>query len=187
MLLSELGASWTRIAEVVVAGLVIYALVIALTRLAGVRALAKMSTFDFAATVAVGSTVSSVLLGSVPLAAGAVGLSLLFGLQYGVAVLRRRDLLHGLVDNRPMLLMAHGRALEENLRHVRLSRSELWAQLRQSGVLSLDEVQAVVIETSGDISVLRTGQRLDDELLAGVRGAEALTARAHEAGDEKDR
>lgn len=174
MLLTELGASWTRIAEVLVAGVVVYAVVIALTRLTGVRSLAKMSAFDFAATVAVGSTVSSVLTGSVPLAAGLIGLALLFGMQYGLGLMRRRDLLLGVIDNQPMLLMAGREVLEANMRHVRLSRSELWSQLRQQGVHSLDQVHAVVFETSGKISVLRAGERVDTELLQGVRGAGVL-------------
>lgn len=174
MLLAELGTSWTRVVQVLVAGVAVYALVIALTRLAGVRSLAKMSAFDFAATVAVGSTVSSVLTGSVPLAAGGLGLVLLFAMQYALASLRRRDLLLGLVDNRPMLLMAGPKVLDAHLRHVRLSRAELWSQLRKSGIHSRDEVQVVVFETSGDLSVVRAGEPLDHELLEGVRGAEVL-------------
>ncbi len=176
MLWTELGASWTRVAEVLVAGVASYLLVILLTRVAGVRSLAKMSTFDFAATVAVGSTFASTLLGSVPLAAGACALVLLFTMQWVVASLRRKGLLVGLVDNSPILLVADGRVLEHHLRKVRVSRSELWGQLRQSGIRSLDQVRAVVFETTGDMSVLTVGEALDAELLAGVRGAELLGA-----------
>ncbi len=173
-LAEQLGASWTHLAEVVVSGLVAYLVVIGLTRLAGVRSLAKMSSFDFAATVAVGSTLASTLLGSAPLAAGSAGLAVLFGLQYAIATARRRNLLRGLFDNSPILLMAGREVLEGNLRHARVSREELWSQLRLSGVCSRDQVFAVVMETTGDISVLRAGDPVDDELLAGVRGAEAL-------------
>ncbi|HWG94946.1 MAG TPA: YetF domain-containing protein [Mycobacteriales bacterium] len=173
-MLSELGAEWQRFAVVVVAAVVAYTAVIAMTRLAGLRSLAQMSSFDFAATVAVGSTLSSTITGSVPLAAGVLALAMLFLLQYVVATLRRRGLLGGAADNAPMLLMAGPEVLEDNLRHVRLSRQELWSQLRQAGVHSRSQVHAVVMETTGSISVLRTGEPVDDELLAGVRGAEAL-------------
>ena len=175
MLLTGLGASWTRIGLVLLSGVAVYLLVIALTRLAGVRSLAKMSAFDFAATVAVGSIVASVAIAAVPLAAGAVGLSLLFALQYVVAVLRRQGLLQGVVDNRPILLMADGQLLEDHLSQVRLARTELWSQLRQAGVHRLDQVHAVVFETTGDISVLQAGQPLDPQLLEGVRGADRLS------------
>ena len=174
MFLTSLGASWTQLAVVVVAGLVAYAAVIALTRLAGVRSLAKMSSFDFAATVAMGSALASTLLGSVPLAAGAVGLALLFALQWTLATLRRRGMLHGVVDNRPILLMAGETVLEDNMRHARVSREELWAQLRLHGVQRRADVRAVVMETTGDISVLAGPGGVDDELLDGVRGAGRL-------------
>ena len=65
MLPEQLGAGWERLAVVVISGPLVYVSVIALTRLAGVRSLAKMSSFDFAATVAVGSTVASTTTGNV--------------------------------------------------------------------------------------------------------------------------
>ena len=174
MLLERLGASWTSLAAVVLGGLAAYATVIVLTRLAGVRALAKMSSFDFAATVASGSLLASVLVGSAPLASALLGLAVLYGLQYVVATLRRRGLLRGLADNAPILLMAGPEVVEGNLRHARVSREELWAQLRLAGVHRRDQVAAVVMETTGDVSVLRSGEPLDAELLTGVRGAEQL-------------
>jgi len=174
MLLERLGASWTHVGAVVVSAVVAYVAVIALTRLGGLRSLAKMSTFDFAATVAVGSTLSSTLLGSTPLAAGAVGLALLFGLQWLVATLRTRGMLGGVVDNAPMVVMVGAEVIEENLRQARVAPEELFSQLRLAGVHSLDQVRAVIMETTGDMSVLRKGDPLDPELLRGVRGAERL-------------
>lgn len=139
MVLEQLGASWTTLAAVVLSGLLTYAAVILLTRLAG-----------------------------------ALGPAVLYALQYLVANLRRRDLLLGLVDNRPILLMAGSEVLEPNLRHAPVGLEELWAQLRMAGVHRREQVQAVVMETTGDTSVLRAGQPLDAELMRDVRGAEAL-------------
>jgi len=173
-MLERLGTSWTGLAVVVVSGVVVYLVVIALSRFAGVRSLAKMSSFDFAATVAVGSTIASTLVGSASLATGALGLALLFGLQYLVATLRRRGVLRGLVDNEPILLMAGREVVEGNLRHARVSREELWSQLRLNGVQRLDQVHAVVMETTGDFSVLKAGEPVDAELVHGIRGRELL-------------
>jgi uncharacterized membrane protein YcaP (DUF421 family) len=173
-LMEQLGASWTHLAEVLVSGVVAYIAVILLTRISGVRSLAKMSSFDFAATVAVGSTLAATLLGQTPLVAGLAGLAVLFGAQWVIGTARRRDLLRGALDNAPLLLMAGGEVLDSNLRHARVSREELWSQLRLAGVCSRAEVYAVVMETTGDISVLRAGEPVDAELLDGVRGAEAL-------------
>lgn len=173
--LARLGASWGTLAAILVSTLLVYVAVIVLTRIAGPRSLATMSSFDFAATVAVGSTVASTALASTPLVNGVVALCLLYGLQYLVATLRRRDAFGGAVDNRPLLLLADGRVLEGNLLHARISRQELWSQLRRSGVRDVAAVGAVVLETTGDMSVLLQDEGTWDEvLLEGVRDAELL-------------
>lgn len=38
----------------------------------------------------------------------------------------------------------------------------------------LDQLGAVIMETTGDMSALRTDEELDDALLEGVRGVEVL-------------
>ena len=173
-LLERLGTTASSIGAVVVATVCVYALVMVLTRLAGPRSLAKMSSFDFAATVAIGSTLASTALGSVPLANGAVTLALLFALQATITALRRRGVFHGAVDNEPLLLMAGPEILDDHLRQARISRDELYAQLRAAGVHALEQVQAVVLETTGGLSVLTGEKRPSDELMAGVRGAGLL-------------
>lgn len=167
-LLERLGASWLDLGEVVLGAIGVYLSVIVLTRLAGVRSLATMSSFDFAATVAVGSLVASTALGSTPLLTGVAALAMLYGLQWSVATLRRRDAFGGAIDNTPRLLMAGSQVLEANLRHARVSRSELWSALRLAGVHRRDQVRAVVIETTGDLSVITRDGPFDDELLDGV-------------------
>ena len=173
-LLERLGTDGSSVATIAISTLGVYALVVLLTRLAGPRSLAKMSSFDFAATVAVGSTLASTAVGSVSLAEGGTGLVLLFGAQALVGVLRRRGMFAGGVDNRPLLLMAGAEVLDRQLRQARISRSELYAQLRLAGVQRLTEVHAVVLETNGDLSVLTADRGLDEQLLEGVRGRELL-------------
>ena len=172
--LERLGTSGTALGAVVVSTICVYAAVVLLTRLSGPRSLAKMSSFDFAATVAVGSTLASTALGSTALANGAAVLVLLFGLQAVVGVLRRRGAFGGMVDNTPLLLMAGPEVLDDSLRQARISREELFGQLRSSGVHRLEEVTAVVLETTGDLSVLTGDPSVDPVLLAGVRGSERL-------------
>jgi len=51
----------------------------------------------------------------------------------------------------------------------RVTRSDLMAKLREANVLRFDAVRAVVLETTGDISVMH-GDHLEQELVDGVRG-----------------
>lgn len=133
-----------------------------------------MSAFDFAMTVATGTLIASVLVAQdPPLANGVVGLAAIFGAQASVAWLRRRsEPFARLVNNRPVLLMEGDRILGDNLEAVRVTEDDLRAKLREANVLSHDQIRAVVMETTGDISVLHgpvEGPGLDEELLEGVK------------------
>ncbi len=135
----------------------IYTLLILFTRLAGKRSFSKMSSFDFAMTVAVGSLIATTILTeSTSLMQGIVGLASLYILQIAVALLRRYDIVKKTVDNQPLLLMDGDRILHENLRKARVSKGDLRSKLREANVIQLRQVKAVVFETTGDISVIHT-------------------------------
>ena len=172
--LDRLADDLPRLGLVAASTVAVYGLVVLLTRVAGPRSLAKMSSFDFAATVAIGSMIATTGLRSVSLPAGAVGLIVLFGAQASVAALRHRRAFAGAVDNRPLVLMAGPVVVDRHLRQARISREELYGELRAAGVHRLADVRAVVLETTGDLSVLTGPDALDDELLTGVRGRELL-------------
>jgi uncharacterized membrane protein YcaP (DUF421 family) len=169
--LRELGSTGVAVVTVLVSTLVIYASVIVSTRTVGPRALAQMSAFDFVATVAVGSMVASVGLGSVPLVDGVVAVVTLFVLQFLVASFRRARVARGLVDNQPLLLLRDGEVYEDHLAKARITYDDLRSHLRRSNVDDVGDVQAVVLETTGDISVLYGGGDVGP-LLQGVRGAD---------------
>jgi uncharacterized membrane protein YcaP (DUF421 family) len=168
-ILSQLGASWSQLAAGAIAAAAIYVAVVAATRVAGLRSFAKMSAFDFAMTVAIGSLIASAAAGQAPLAAVVVGVGVLYGAQYLVAVARRRGAFGGVVDNTPLLLMDGDRILHDNLVAARITLDDLHGKLREANVLSYGQIRAVVFETTGDVSVLHGDRALDEDLLHGVR------------------
>jgi uncharacterized membrane protein YcaP (DUF421 family) len=86
----RLGLSWPDAATVVVSTVGVYLAFLLLLRLAGQRALATMSSFDFAAAIALGAVMGRAILGYTPtLLAGLIGMATLFALQALFGVLRR--------------------------------------------------------------------------------------------------
>lgn len=167
------------LAMVALSAVGIYLALMLCTRLAGLRSFSKMSSFDFAITVALGSLVASVLLSKdPPLVQGGMGLGVLFGIQFVVSFLRTRSSgFAQVVDNDALLLMVGTNVLQENLETARVTKNDLRSKLREANVVHPGQVRAVVMESTGDISVLHTGPDgpdLDLELFADVRGAEAL-------------
>ena len=163
----------------VMSAIAIYAILIALIRIVGLRSLSKMSSFDFAMTIAVGSVLASAILTpNPPLAQAAVGLASLFGIQFVIAWFRKRTRwMERLVDNEPLILMTQEGMVRENLKRARVTEHDVWAKLREANVLAVDEVRAVVFESTGDISVLHgdpDGRPLEACLLSGVRDAERI-------------
>jgi uncharacterized membrane protein YcaP (DUF421 family) len=92
----------------------------------------------------------------------------LFAVQYFVSRLRRRSQrLDALVQNTPVLLMKDGVILQKALRATRVAEEDLIAKLREANALELSSVRAVVLETTGNISVLH-GDHVDEALFKGV-------------------
>jgi uncharacterized membrane protein YcaP (DUF421 family) len=160
--------------KIAATGLLIFAITLAYARLVGLRSFAKMSNLDFASTIAIGSTMSSVILNpATSLTSGALTLGVLFLLPWGINFLRRRnDRWRSVVDNDPTLLMRDGKVLQENLDREQITMQDLRSKLRQNGVTDPRKVLAVILETTGDVSVIQGGGPLDDWLLEGVDRSE---------------
>ena len=130
-----------------------------------------MSSFDFAMTVAIGAVVGTTILSpSVSLVQGIIGLASLYLLQHIVGFLRRFETFDFLVTNQPILLMKGSQVLYENMKKAHVTKKDLQAVLRQANVTDRSHVLAVIFETSGDVSVLRSGQEkeVEDWLLEGI-------------------
>lgn len=159
----------------------IYVILIVLTRLVGLRSFSKMSSFDFAITVAIGSVIASTVSTKDPsLLQGGFALAVLFGIQWIFALARKRiSGVEDIVDNDPILVMVGDKMLEENMKVAHMTRSDLTAKLREANVLDFREIRAVVVESTGDVSVLHgdpEGRDLNSDLLKDVRGREHLTS-----------
>ena len=124
-------------------------------------------------TVAIGSVIASTILSpSISLVSGIIGLASIYILQILVAIGRRYKLLKQAVDNSPLLLMDGRKIIKDNLKKARVTESDLRSKLREANVASLDEVLAVIFETTGDISVLHKIDgdiKLDPWLLTDVQ------------------
>ncbi len=91
------------------------------------------------------------------------------GVQYFTARLRRAsDRFEAIVQNSPVLLMRDGEFLQAALNATRVAEDDLIAKLREANVRDLSDVRAVVLETTGDISVLH-GPELQEQLLNRVQ------------------
>ncbi len=152
--------SWQGIGRVILVGALAYVGIVLLLRISKKRTLTKMNAFDFVVTVALGSVLATILLNTnVALAEGLTAFAVLIGMQFLVTWLsvRSERFLH-VVKSEPTLLYFRGQMLEDVLRSERVNPVEVRAAVRAEGIRSMDEVQAVILETDGTFSVLKKGE-----------------------------
>lgn len=174
--------SWYSLGRVIVACVVGYVAVVLIVRVSGKRALSRMNAFDFVVNVALGSTLATLILSSrTPIVNGLAAFVVLAGLQRIIAILAMRsDVVHGLVKAQPALLFYRGEMYPATMRRERITEDEVRAAIRGEGLASFEEVEAVVLETSGTLAVVRKARGGDASALCDL-GPPASTAarRAH--------
>ncbi len=163
--------NWSQIVTILVTGSLTYVALIGMLRLSGKRTLAQMNAFDFIVTVALGSTLATALLSKdTPLAEGLVGLGSLILLQYILSwIYVRVSWFTKLIKSEPRLLFYRGEFKNQAMREERIKKEELLQAARSQGILSLEQVEAIVLETNGKFSVIKTASQTSASTLQNVR------------------
>jgi uncharacterized membrane protein YcaP (DUF421 family) len=149
--------SWWGVGRVVLSGTVAYVALVALLRVSGKRTLSKMNAFDLVVTVGLGSTLATVVTSKqLPLVEGLVALALLVALQLAVAFASSRSRrFNAIVKSRPRVVFHDGSFARAAMRDERITEDEIRAAIREASVADVSEVESVVLESSGEISVVR--------------------------------
>ena len=152
--------SWDQLTRTLVMGFSSYFCLVVLLRASGKRTLSKMNMFDFVVTIALGSTLASVITSkTVTLSQGVLALGLLIFLQFIITFLEVRSAwFKSLIKAQPTLLFSDGQFDEKALRRERVAKAEAYAAMREAGTLDMNKVTAIILETDGTISVIKDSE-----------------------------
>lgn len=155
--------NWDSILRTLIIGILAYVSLILMLRISGKRTLSQLKEFDFIVTVALGSTLATVLLSKdVTLAAGITALGLLILLQYVLAATSvRSKRFSKIISSEPTLVFYKGEFMHDALKKERVTESEVRSVLRSQQVSALNDVYAVVMEPNGQFSVVKNGSLTD--------------------------
>ncbi|MFD2646497.1 DUF421 domain-containing protein [Devosia albogilva] len=145
---------WTGLVRTGVVGVLAYATLVLFLRISGKRTLAKLNAFDLVVTVALGSTLSAILLQeSIALAEGALALGLLILMQLLVTFtsVRWRGFAQA-VRSEPTLLAHDGEYCHAALQRERVTQDEALSAIRSAGGEHVGSVRYLVLESDGTIS-----------------------------------
>jgi uncharacterized membrane protein YcaP (DUF421 family) len=178
---------WHSILRVMLMSGITYVLVISLLRVFGSQALAKMSAYDLIVTITLGSLVANIALSTdYSISDGFAAVLTFLVLQQATRILQKRfKNVHHLVRERPRLLVWDGRFIPKNLEYHKVTEDEVRAAIRRTGLLSLTQVQGVVLENDGEWAVMSRSDAVDLSALHGIHvPGRADEGHEDEAGDE---
>ncbi len=117
-------ASWNDLSRVLLVGVLAYVALVGLLRVSGKRTLTKLNAFDLVVTVALGSTLATILLSkSVSLMEGVLALALLIFFQFGITwVSVRSERFQRFVKAEPTLIVHRGAFLDAAMKRERITR-----------------------------------------------------------------
>ncbi len=168
--------SWDAILRTLILSVCAYIGLIIFLRISGKRTLSKMNAFDLVITVAFGSTLASTITSKqVSLTQSLTAMAMLVLLQFIVTFLSvRSSAVTGIVKGTPSLLLYKGDFLWDAMKRERFIEQEIRAAVRESGVGSIKEVYAVVLETDGSLSVIPDVDGGEFDAFANVRAPESI-------------
>ncbi|MGY2066124.1 DUF421 domain-containing protein [Blastococcus sp. SYSU DS0619] len=172
--------SWSDVIRVLLVGSAAYVTVVFVLRMSGKRTLTKLNAFDLVVTVALGSTLATILLSTdVAWTEGAIALGLLALLQAVVSwATVHWPGLRAVITSRPTLVLRNGEPVHDRMREVRVGIDEIRQAIRSSGAGDLADVAAVVLESDGSLSVIPAKKYGSGSALEGIAGADDVSTKA---------
>lgn len=150
--------SWESIIRTFAVTIMGYVAMIVFLRASGKRTLSKMNAFDFVVTVALGSVLASLSLNkNVALADGITSFFVLIFLQYTITWLSVRiKQVKKVITSQPTLLLYKGELLQDALKRERITIEEINSAARNGGQEDLSVIDAMILESTGEITVIPT-------------------------------
>ena len=149
-----------------------YGALLIMLRASRKRSLSKMNVFDFIFIVVTGELIAIMVMDeNVAFAEGMAGVAVLLGLQVLISWLttRSKSVEHW-INGEPSLLMRRGRFLQGEMKAQRITENEILSAIREEGLADLDQVEAVVLETNGSLSIIHSGESDGTSALRDVPG-----------------
>lgn len=143
--------------EIVVRVVCIYVFALLMMQIMGKRGRNQMNPLEFLIIIALGSATGDVMFyPQVPLTYAALVIVLLVLIGALVAKIEAwSERFRSLLESEPTVLVQAGEVIAEALKSERVSRGELYSELREAGVEQLGQVRLAILELSGRISVFK--------------------------------
>jgi uncharacterized membrane protein YcaP (DUF421 family) len=160
---------WESVGHIALCAITAYFVLFLFIRISGKRTLSKLTAFDFVVTITLGSTLSSMILTKVTIVEGATALAIIILLQYLLAwTAKESKVLEKLINSSPTLVFYQGKFLKEAMDKEVLTEEEVYAEIRKFRMLNVNDVEAVVMELNGELTVIKKAANVSHSSLKDI-------------------
>ncbi|MGN1227784.1 MAG: DUF421 domain-containing protein [Christensenellales bacterium] len=136
--------------------IIIYIIVLIVIRVMGKRQIAQMQPFDVVITLIIADLATIPMSDqSIPLLNGIVPLFVLTVIHFLITFASCKSLgIRHFVNGKPVILVSPQGILEENIKKLNMTVADVMEACRYAGYMSLEDINYMIMETNGNISVL---------------------------------
>lgn len=141
--------------------ILLYGVILIIFRLAGKREIGELSVLDLVIFIMIGEmAVVAIEQHKDPIMHTIVPMSVLLIIQVGMAFfsLKSRKFRH-IIDGKATVLIERGNINEREMKKHRYNFDDLLMQLRQKDISNIADVEFAILETSGELSVFKKGNK----------------------------
>ncbi|MCC3357309.1 DUF421 domain-containing protein [Bacillus sp. REN16] len=145
---------------IVVRSIISFFVLFIVARTLGKQQISQLTFFDYVAGIAIGNMAAAVGIdSSIELINGVIGLIIYTTFTIIIAYGALKSFkFRELVESSPSILIRDGKVLEKNLFKNRITFDDLMTGLRQKNAFKLADVELAVLETNGQLSVMKKAE-----------------------------
>ncbi len=146
--------------EIVLRSIIMFIILFILVKILGKKQIKNLTLYDYILSITIGSiTADAIISVDTPIYDGIIALIVFGFIGYFASLLSYHNhTMEEIIDGEPLVLFENNNFNYTNLEIAKLSVAKVLENCRLKGCFDINELECVILEPSGDISILLKGQ-----------------------------
>ncbi len=141
--------------------IILYLIIIFSMKMMGKRQISDLQTSELVITIMISNIAAIPMEDSAqPLLGSLIPIAVLICCEIFVSyMMMKNSKIRQLICGKPIIVISEGKIQQDALKYLRISTEDLFEQLRQSDVFTLEDAWFAIMETNGNLSVLKKSNK----------------------------
>ena len=141
--------------------IILYVIIIFSMKMMGKRQISDLQTSELVITIMISNIAAIPMEDSAqPLLGSLIPIAVLICCEIFVSyMMMKNSKIRQLICGKPIIVISEGKIQQDALKYLRISTEDLFEQLRQSDVFTLEDAWFAIMETNGNLSVLKKSNK----------------------------